>query len=100
MDNFPNLLARQNDSNEPITSHPFSFHGDRWRGIITPQLDMFLQLVSSVNAVTAEMKYERIEQSSHWIKIYFLGEIVPKFEPICLFTYLKQYESFGGIHVT
>lgn len=91
LDNVPNVLAEQSDSNEPITSQLFTFHGDRWRGVITPQLDMFVQLVSSVNTVTAEIRYERIKQSPKWCKM------VPKFVSNCLFTYLEPCELFLGI---
>lgn len=80
----PWRIFHANASNEPITSPLFSFYGDRWRDIITPQLDIFLQLVFSVKTITVEIRYERVKQS-------------PYFELICLFTYLKPYESFWGL---
>ena len=32
-------------------------------------MDLFLQLVSSVNTITVELRYERITQSPYWLKI-------------------------------
>ena len=57
MNNFPDLLERQQTLDQPITSHLFSFNGDRWRGVITPQKDLFLQLVSSVNTIAVDIRY-------------------------------------------
>ena len=64
------FLWNMNNLDQPMTGHLFSFNRDRWRGGITPQKDLFLQLASSVNTVTVNIRYENcIGKKFHKLKI-------------------------------
>ncbi|XP_067044492.1 uncharacterized protein [Acropora muricata] len=76
--NFPDILARQSSSNESITNHLFSFNGDRWRGVINPQMELFLQLVSSVNTVTMELRIVMIPGPQGQQSVLHLGHATLK----------------------
>ncbi|XP_068741678.1 TNF receptor-associated factor 5-like [Montipora capricornis] len=76
--NFPDILARQSFRNASITSHLFSFEGERWRGVINPQMDLFLQLVSSVNTITVELRIVVMPESEREQSVLHLGHATLK----------------------
>ena len=58
VDNFNQQLATMVRT-VPLTSHLFSSDGNRWRAVLKPDGDLFLQLVSAAHPVTVEVRYVR-----------------------------------------
>ena len=58
-DNFPfNIAAQRDGGNAPLTSETFHDEGHRWRGVLTSDMNLSLQLLASAQPVTVEIRWD------------------------------------------